>query len=241
MFIVCVAAVDEIRYLKKRLDLKSKKVISGTVFYTGLLGGRELLLVHTGVGPRRARAAAKKIVALYAPERVLVIGAAGGIDPGLQVGDIVCAQSVIAGQGHEYPADREWLQHAQAVLGRCGYAILSGRALAVKGFVHSWRDKKELHDRSGCQVVDMESGALARVFAEAGISWCTIRIVSDSAHADTVNFELLLKERRRAPLLGIMRYVLRCPSEALKLLKLKMGLRRAGRLIRDIVTALANE
>src|SRR5260370_31641762 len=60
----------------------------------------DVVLVCGGIGADSARRAAEAVIAIYAPGVVYSVGFAGGLDPGMRVGDILRPQSVVnAGDG----------------------------------------------------------------------------------------------------------------------------------------------
>jgi adenosylhomocysteine nucleosidase len=120
--------------------------------------------------PAEAERHARELIAAGVP-LLISFGIAGGLDPDLRPGDLVVADRVITAAG-EHPA-----------LADCA-AALGARVGAVYGDTALMPDpgyKRALRQSTGALAVDMESGAVAMVAAEAGITCLVIRAVADIA------------------------------------------------------------
>lgn len=83
-------AVDsELGPLLAALGNPSPRVIHGYSFWSGSVGGREVIVSRTEVGMVHAAAATTLLVREFAPALIINQGTAGAVDPELQVGDIV--------------------------------------------------------------------------------------------------------------------------------------------------------
>jgi 4-hydroxy-3-methylbut-2-en-1-yl diphosphate reductase len=82
--------------------------------------GRSMRLVHTGMGPRRAAAAAS--VLATSAEAVLVAGVGGGLAPHVHPGEVVVASEIRAENAPHPPSSTTEL------VGRAGTALLSNSA-----------------------------------------------------------------------------------------------------------------
>jgi|GEM_PF-4743175 len=98
----------------------------------GRLAGEEVALMATGDGPAAAAAGLEALLAAVRPRRLLVIGVAGGLTPGLAEGTLVAARQVIAGDGSAAPRepDAAWLAAALASGAVAGTVISADRILA---------------------------------------------------------------------------------------------------------------
>ncbi|ARJ67364.1 nucleoside phosphorylase [Magnetospirillum sp. ME-1] len=123
---------------------------------------------------KRVSELAEKLLAEGA-EGLLSFGIAGGLDPALKPGDVVVG-SAVQWEGETYEADGVW---------KC--RLLSGIAFSRSGIVAAVsriaatpEAKRALYE-GGASVVDMESGAMARVAARAGKPFAVLRAVADPA------------------------------------------------------------
>jgi nucleoside phosphorylase len=155
----------------------------------GRLGGEEVALMATGDGAEAAAAGLHALVAALRPRRLLVLGVAGGLTPGLAAGTLVAARRVVAGDGSAVPRDPDgdWLALALA----CG--ATAGIAVSVTRLVVSPGAKQEAFrkaiapaagsaaafSRAPIATADLESAAYARVAAARSIPYLVVRAVLD--------------------------------------------------------------
>lgn len=106
--------------------------------------------------------------------RLLSFGLAGGLDPALAPGTLVLATAIIDGDSR-YPTDGAWAD-TLALPGAVRAALLGEtKPLATPAA------KAAAFVASGAVAVDMESGAVARVAASAGVPVLALRAIADPA------------------------------------------------------------
>lgn len=121
-----------------------------------------------------------RLAALLAAEAegvsaVLSFGIAGGLDPGLEPGDLVAATRV-RGMAGAWAADMAWAAYlARATAARLG--VLAGAAAAVADPAA----KRSLRAMTGALAVDMESQVAAAFAARRGLPFAALRAVADTA------------------------------------------------------------
>jgi len=103
---------------------------------------------------------------------IVSFGFAGGLDPTLPAGALVVAEAVSA-NGQVWPADRTLSQRLGGITGHL--------CLALDRVVASADEKRHLNRQTGAALVDMESGAVAAVAAEAGVPFAVLRAICDPA------------------------------------------------------------
>jgi hypothetical protein len=106
--------------------------------------------------------------------RLLSFGLAGGLDPTLAPGTLVLASDVIC-DGVWLPTDARW---------RGSFAAtdwVQGPLLAADAPLLDRHAKLAAFAATGAVAVDMESGAVARVAAQAGLPFVAVRAVADPA------------------------------------------------------------
>ncbi|KPF79095.1 hypothetical protein IP88_02570 [alpha proteobacterium AAP81b] len=119
------------------------------------------------------RAALEAAIAARRPDALVSIGLAGGLDPALQVGDVVVGSDVVAGN-----ATGNW---------RCDPAIVvapaarHGRVVGVALPAATPAEKAALHAATGALAVDMESHVVAAVAAAHGLPFAVVRVIGDTA------------------------------------------------------------
>jgi len=150
----------------------------------GLLRSRATL-VRTGVGPRLAAAATRQHAA---GTRLLVnTGCCGGLTAGLRPGTLVIADRVLEDPGpgrsllEASSPDPSWVSRTLAAGRSLGLTCVSGPTLTVRRALFTPEEKRRGHERSGALAVDMETAAVARAAARAGVPYLTVRVVLDAA------------------------------------------------------------
>ena len=135
----------------------------------GTLSGREVVVVHTGMGMVSATARLGGFFEAHAPSTWIAAGFGGGLCAELQVGDIVAAGNFSDGS----------LLRAIAVL-----QARTGALITTKGVIESAAEKKDLARHTGAIVVDMETAAIHRLCTARGIPMLAVRAISDAAGHD---------------------------------------------------------
>ena len=194
----------------------------------GRLEGVAVVMATCGIGKVNA-AALTQAVAERGVQRVIVTGVAGGVDPALEVGDIVVSRDAlqhdvdVTGLGYapaEVPGEpRVWeadpalrdlvMAAAQEVAAVEGVRAVLGRVASGDVFVADPERVAQLRERFEASCAEMEGAAVAQVCARWGLPWVVVRSVSDSAdHAAEVDFRAftpLAASRAVAVVLGALR------------------------------------
>ena len=146
-----------------------------------------------GVGPERAGAA---LAALLEDRRssedggvdgVLVLGVAGGVDPGLETGDLLLADryalhnGAAQGAGQAIKPDTQMLQSAEQAALDLSIPVCSGGALTVDHLVAEREEREELRTRYQVFSVNMEDYRAAEAAQKAGVPFLSVRVVLDTA------------------------------------------------------------
>jgi adenosylhomocysteine nucleosidase len=123
---------------------------------------------------RRVTELAERLLAEGA-EGLLSFGIAGGLDPALRSGDLLVGETV-QWEGERFAADAAWATHLLSSIPGTRKGIVA----AVSRIAATPEAKRALYE-GGASVVDMESGAMARVAAAAGKPFAVLRAVADPA------------------------------------------------------------
>ena len=83
---------EEVAILERQLVNPSAHTIGGIQFLTGTLNEQSVVIARTGVGKVNAAMTATLVIEHFHPTQVIFTGVAGGLNPDLQIGDIVIAQ-----------------------------------------------------------------------------------------------------------------------------------------------------
>jgi adenosylhomocysteine nucleosidase len=132
------------------------------------------------------------------PEGPLVsFGLAGALHDGLPVGTVLDATRVVAEDGSLL-----WEGPALGVAGGREATILAAAAIA-----HSAEERRALHERTGADAADLESGPLARSGRLHGV----LRVVSDTPERPLNGIESGVKESGVLDWPGLLRAFARSP------------------------------
>jgi adenosylhomocysteine nucleosidase len=155
-------------------------------------------------------------------------GLAGGLDPVLRPGAVVVAADVLE--------DGERLSVDGALAARFG-GITGHTVLAGSTVVADAAEKRALFAATGAQVVDLESGAVARIAQSHGLPFAVVRAVCDPAERDLPPAALAaLDPSGGIGLMPLLRSLLNRPSQIHGLLTLARDAARARRALNGSVS-----
>jgi adenosylhomocysteine nucleosidase len=146
-------------------------------FRGGRLRGLRLVGVEAGAGLSRAARAAQALLDAHQPDWLLSVGLSGGLTPAVQIGQVVIGSSVQTLDSAPLAID----VHCDADPQR---GLHIGRLVSTAAIVRTVAEKRQLHARTGCLAVDLESCAVAEVCRQRQVRFLPIRGVSDDLSAD---------------------------------------------------------
>ncbi len=136
------------------------------------------LLVVSGMGSTAATQAAVMLLAAGA-RNLLSFGLAGALDPALRPGTVLLPDTVTDESGAMHTTFGPWRDQLAA---RCeSLSIARGTLLSVQEMLPTAMAKSQQRSRSGASAVDMESFAIGKVAAQAGVNFAIARVVVDAA------------------------------------------------------------
>ena len=191
------------------------------------------LVACSASDPARAERLARDLAGQGATA-LLSFGIAGGLAPGLRSGDLVIGTAV-ATDAAIIPCDPDLAaQFAAALPGAVQGDVWGGTVI-----VDTAAAKARLHRDSGAVIVDLESAAVARAAAEAGLPFGVLRAVADPAAHGLPPAALVGLDAEGRPAIGpVLRALARSPGQLPALIRLgrqssaamKALLAAAGRL-----------
>jgi adenosylhomocysteine nucleosidase len=140
-----------------------------------IVAGPDVEAVAGGGDQARLEAALDRLA--VGARGIISIGIAGGLAPGLRVGQWVVADAVHV-DGESLPTDPAWTDRLMARLPGASRGLLLG----ANAMVAEAAQKALLHRTTGALAVDMESHVVARVARRHRIPFAAARTVSDTAH-----------------------------------------------------------
>ncbi len=177
---VVAALSDEIKLLRSRLNADATVHRGSALFLRGEIDNHPLLLARSGLGREAMRRAIAYLIEQYRPKCVLHIGYCGGADPGLGVGDLLVAETVVdAGSAERFCADAALVTRAERICGDAKLRARRGTLVTSADVIPAPHEKAFIGTQHEAHAVDMESADLARACGDAGIPWCVVRAVLD--------------------------------------------------------------
>ena len=142
---------------------------------SGVIGRTEVVATTTGIGTRAAARTTERLLDSVPVDRVVVVGIAGGIGPGVAVGDLVVPELVL-----DLAAGTE---HRPSPLGD---TPPRGTLVTSDGLLVD-RDAIAGLERRGSVAIDMETSAIAAVCERRRCPWSVFRAISDRADDGSID------------------------------------------------------
>ena len=188
-----------------------KMMVACREFWVGHLHGQDVVAVLSRIGKVAAATTATALIERFNVRNIIFTGVAGGLGPGVNVGDVVVADSFLQ---HDldaspifpryevplYGASRfatdaaltQQLAHAAAAA-LPGVALHRGLVISGDRFVSTTAEARALQAAlPDALAVEMEGAAIAQVCHDYGVPFAAVRTVSDraddAAHGDFMKF-----------------------------------------------------
>lgn len=228
---------DELRALLEAMPDETPVRRAGREFWVGHLDGQEVVVVLSRIGKVAAATTATVLLCEFGVSRIVFTGTAGGLAPGVNVGDVVVADALLQ---HDLDVSPLFPRYEVPLYGRDRFATDAGmsqaladaaqamlaeagagqarvhRGLIVSGdrFVSQRAENDALCARlPEALAVEMEGAALAQVCHDFGVPYAVVRTVSDRADdAAHVDFNRFVAEVASRYTLGLVRHYLRSIS-----------------------------
>jgi adenosylhomocysteine nucleosidase len=230
---IITAMPEETGALLKRFGSVQKGACGNLTSYCSDYSGHQIVLCEAGMGFDNAARAAEAVILQNRPNILISCGFCGGIDPDLKVGDVVVAMAVVIVSGTqieavpvEIPAACNNFVIRQAA---GGARVFGGLFASTPTIIPKLRLAALLPSGSKCQVVEMESAAIAIIAVENGIPFAGIRAVSDPFDEELdFSLEELCDKQMRIRIPRILLTILRKPHIIPQLIRLARNSRVAG-------------
>ena len=186
------------------LPPNSAQTLGGRTFFCKQEESHELIVVECGLGKVNAALASTLLIQQFDCDLLVFSGVAGGIDPEMEIGEVVVGESLIQydygalndGQLQVYRAgsipmgapensveftlDPEIKEIIKAALPE----VRMGTILTGDVFMQCEETRKALFEQFGGQAIEMEGAAVAQVAEQFGIPAIVVRCLSDLAGAN---------------------------------------------------------
>ncbi len=222
-----IAAMNvEMEALRAHMENPIRETVSGVVFVSGTLEGKEVVTAVCGIGKVFAALCAQTMILRYKPEMIINTGVAGTLTDALTIGSVAVSTGVvqhdmdtsaigdplglISGTGKVVlPADDLLVQHLSACAKVLGIKTASGIIASGDQFIASAERKAFIAKTFGAIACEMEGAAVGQVCYVNRVPFCVIRAISDSAdgssHMDYPTFTKLAAEQSVKLMLAFLR------------------------------------
>ncbi|GLY10041.1 5'-methylthioadenosine/S-adenosylhomocysteine nucleosidase [Bacillus badius] len=210
------AMEEEVVILREQMENRKVETIANSEFTTGTLNGADVVLLRSGIGKVNAAMTTAILLQHFRPDAVINTGSAGGLNPELNVGDVVISAEVrhhdvdVTAFGYEYgqvpqlPAAFAADEKLVNIAAEC--AAEDREEQVVKGLIATGDSFMSDPERvlaigekfTGLQAVEMEAAAIAQVAYQFGTPFVVIRSISDIAGKESdISFEQFLPKAAR--------------------------------------------
>jgi adenosylhomocysteine nucleosidase len=152
-------------------------------FIAGTINSKSILVLRTGVGPRKTMQRMPELTKQHSPQCVISIGCAGALRPDIKTGDVVISEKLIddTAAGKVYYATPVLVEIAKSCCREMNIPCHLGSTVSTANVAATPGGKRELAEKYDALSVDMESAQVAAWAENLGISMVSIRTISDSA------------------------------------------------------------
>ena len=206
------AMEEEVAALKEAMDIHETVEQASMVFCKGVLCGKEVVIVRSGIGKVNAGICAQILVDRFKAEMLINTGIAGSLDAKIDIGDMVISTDALhhdmdatefgypVGQVPRmevmsFPADEELVKKAVQASEKANPDIhtFTGRVASGDKFIASREVKDKIVENFHPLCVEMEGAGIAHAAHLNKVSYVIIRAISDkadnSASVDYPTFE----------------------------------------------------
>jgi adenosylhomocysteine nucleosidase len=142
-------------------------------------GDVSLWILRTGVGPERAARATRWAIDIVRPRAVVSTGCAGALLAGIDTGDVIVADEIVAANGTARPTNRRWGERYRQAAASAGIRARGGRLFTSAEMLLGPDAKRAVAERTGAIAADMEAAAVADCGHSAGAEVGVARVILD--------------------------------------------------------------
>lgn len=133
----------------------------------------DVISVLTGMGAEKASQAALEAIEQHKPEVLISAGFCGGLSPALKTGDVVISDRIQNDAGNSIHVEvPKSISHLSS--------LPNAQLLTADEIVHSPEEKEEIHQRTQCDSVDLESFQIAELCVKNNVRFVPVRVVLDA-------------------------------------------------------------
>lgn len=227
MKIGIITALDlEIEKLKNQIIGMTKSETATMKFYEGKISNTDIVAAVAGVGKVNAAACTQTMILKHSPDIIINVGVAGGLAEGLNVGDIVIAESVaehdmdttVCGEPLGFISGIELInipcdENITKLL--CisaeklsGVNVKKGVIASGDQFIHTDAQRARIIDNFHAAAAEMEGASIGHVCYMNGVPFGVLRALSDTADDGApVSFNTFAEKASHNSIIIIMEFI----------------------------------
>ena len=192
------AMPPEVESILSQIEERKSHQMSGTVYYTGKLQGKDVVVARCGVGKVCAAICAQTMILHFGATTLINTGVAGALHPDLSICDVVIATDLVQHDVDtsplgdpvgliselnrvDMPTDPGLVALAESVAQTIQQPTHLGRVASGDCFVASPEKKQYIASTFSAMACEMEGGAMAQVCMMNQIPFLVLRAISDTA------------------------------------------------------------
>lgn len=203
-----IGAMDvEVAKVKEAMENVTVETVAAMDFYRGILKGKEVVVVRSGIGKVNAAVCTQILADHYHVTAVINTGIAGSLKSEINIGDVVLSTDVVhhdvdatgfgypAGQIPQmkvfaFPADEKLRNLAKECCREVNpeIGVFTGRVVSGDQFISDRVKKQWISETFGGYCTEMEGAAIAQAAYLNHTPFLIIRAISDKAD-DTANMD----------------------------------------------------
>lgn len=206
------AMEEEVAALKEKMEVKEVASQASMEFYRGVLAGKEVVVVRSGIGKVNAGLCTQILIDRYGATNIINTGIAGSLEADIDIGDIVVSTDAVQhdmdatqfgyplGQIPRmetlaFPADAQMVRLAAEACREVNpqIRVFTGRIVTGDQFIADRAVKDKIKENFDGLCTEMEGAAIAQAAWLNRVPFVIIRAISDkaddSASMDYPSFE----------------------------------------------------
>ena len=200
---IIVAMKEELDEILKIMQKIKKTEIYNIQFIQGIIENKNIIVAKSGIGKVNAARVTQILIDKLDVNIIINVGAAGGLNSKLNIGDIVIAEKLIqhdfditafnhkkgyiTGVGDYIYSDKKLVEKLMDItksLENETFNIFIGTIASGDIFCTEIKMKEKIHSKFNAECVDMEGAAIAQICFLNKIPFVVIRSISDSPNGN---------------------------------------------------------
>lgn len=200
----------EVAEIKELMENIAQEQISGIIYYTGKIYGKDVVVAKCGIGKVNAAVCTQAMIMKYAPDTIVNTGVAGSLSSNLDIGDLVISDYVVHHDfdvsalneplGYIQEIDKIHIPSTKHVIEKIyssaknleNINVYVGTIASGDQFVSNQDRKNVIVNNFNAMCTEMEGAAIGHVCYLNNVDFCIVRAISDkadgSAHMDFPTF-----------------------------------------------------